>query len=159
MRILLTFIGICTLLAFSSALKATERTLSEPLLDQIWVKFDEYSNISSKKEKARLKNFVIQLREWKDSTAYIVAHAGRRSCKGEGQARANRVKNYLIHSGVESSRINIIDAGYQEEWTIELYLAPREAPPLTRALINDTHLELRKDQVQIFEHCKSTFHR
>jgi hypothetical protein len=158
MRRLFKFIGICSLLALPSAFESRGRTVSNPLPDQIWVKFDEYSGISSKKEKFRLNNFVIQLREWKGSNAFIVAYAGRRSCKGEAQARANRVKKYLIESGgIEASRIITIDAGYQDEWTIELYLAPHEAPPLTLAMIKETHPGLRADQVQIRGQCKREF--
>jgi hypothetical protein len=147
---LLRLIGICSLVALPAALEAKESTVSHPAPDVIWMKFDEYGGISSKKEKFRLKNFVIELREWKTSNAFIVAHAGRRSCKGEAQARANRVKQYLIRSGgVEASRISTIDAGYQEDWSIELYVAPREAPPLTLADIQGGRAELRADQLQI----------
>lgn len=156
----LRLIGICLLLALPSALKAKERTVSSPLPDQIWVKFDEYSRISPKKEEFRLKNFVIQLQAWKTSTAFIVAHAGRRSCKGEAQARANRVKKYLIQSGgIEANRISTIDAGYQEDWTIELFLAPREAPPLTLAIVKAAHPGLSADQVQILVDCKREFRK
>ena len=149
--------GICSLLALSSALEAKESGVSNPLPDQFWVKFDEYSRISPKTERFRLKNFAIQLQGWKTSKAFIVAHAGRRSCKAEAQARANRVKEYLIQSGgIEASRISTIDAGYQEKWTIELFLAPREAPPLTLAIIKEAHPGLSADQVQVVD-CKREF--
>jgi hypothetical protein len=155
---LLRLIVICSLLALPTAFEARNWTVSNPPLDVIWAKFDEYGGISSKKEKFRLKNFVIQLRGWKTSAAFIVAHAGRRSCKGEAQARADRVKKYLIESGgIEANRISTIDAGYREEWTIELYLAPREAPPLTLEIIKWSHSGLRPDQVQILGHCKREF--
>ena len=122
------------------------------------MKFDEYGGISSKKEKLRLKNFVIQLREWKSSNAFIVAHAGRRSCKGEAQARASRIKKYLVQSGgIEASRINTIDAGYEEEWSIELFVAPHGVPLLTLADLKGARAELQADQVQIRGECKREF--
>jgi hypothetical protein len=132
--------------------------VSIPPPDVIWAKFDEYGGISSKNEKLRLKNFVIQLREWKNSNAVIVAHAGRRSCKGEAQARADRVKKYLVQSGgIEASRISTIAAGYEEEWSIELFVAPRGVPPLTSADVKGVRHEVPDDQLQILANCKREF--
>ena len=155
MRMLVRSIVICSMLAAPSAFEASDGIVSNPRPDVIWAKFDEYGGISSKKEKFRLKNFVIQLRQEKTSNAVIVARAGRHSCQGEAQSRASRVKKYLIQSGgIEAGRIVTIDAGYEEKWSIELYLAPQGVPPLTLAIIKEVRPGLRAEQVQILGDCK-----
>src|SRR5260370_13127518 len=118
--------------------------------DVIWEKVDEYGNISFRKERARLNQFIARLHAEGDATAYIIAYAGRVSCAGEAQSRANRVRNYLTHKGgIGPKRIKIINAGYHEEWLIELYVAPPNAPPLTKAIFSDYDGHLRPDQVSI----------
>ena len=77
MRMLVRSIVICSMLAAPSAFEASDGIVSNPRPDVIWAKFDEYGGISSKKEKFRLENFVIQLRQEKTSNAFIVARAGR----------------------------------------------------------------------------------
>jgi hypothetical protein len=137
---------------------AGERLGVGSVADVIWAKFDEYSNIPFTKEKQRLKNFDQQLRAESTATAYIVAHAGRLSCEGEAQARAERVKQYLIRTGhIEASRIRIIDAGYKEQWLIELYIGPLNAPPLTANIIRNTHSEVPPEQLQIVRNCVGKF--
>jgi len=158
MKKLLYLSVISTLIFLPLAFEASGWPASHPPPDVIWMKFDEYGGISSKKEKLRLKNFVIGLREWKTSNAFIVSRAGRRSCKGEAQARANRVREYLVQSGgIEASRINTIDAGYEEAWSIELFVAPRGVPLLTLADLKGVRPELQADQVQIRGECKKEF--
>ena len=152
---LLKTIVICSMVAAPSALEASARLVSNPYPDVMWEKFDEYSDISSKKEKFRLNNFAIQLLQEKSSNAFIVAHAGRRSCKGEAQARADRAKSYLVQSGgIEASRIHTIVAGYEEKWTIELFMASGGVRPLTLADLKGLRNEVPANRVQILGDCK-----
>ena len=100
--------------------------------DVPWWKVDEYSNISWREERARLKEFSARLRAERDATAYIVAFGGRVSCPGEAHLRAARVKSYLTKvERIQRARIKTIDAGHQEQWLISLYVGPPNAPPLT----------------------------
>ena len=111
--------------------------------DVAWTKFDEYSNISFDKEKARLNEFISLLRAEPNVTAYILAYAGQQACAGEAQERANRAKNYLRRAGgIRPARLQIVDAGYQENWQIDLYVAPPNSLPLMYEVIasNDGHL-------------------
>jgi len=88
-------------------------------------KFDEYSNISFKDEKARLDNLAIYLQREPDIKGYIIAYAGRRARSGEARARAERAKNYLVSErGINAERIVIMDGGHREELEVELYLLP-----------------------------------
>ena len=122
--------------------------------DEYWRKFDEFSNLSFKKQKQRLANFVVQLRAEPSSMAYIVAHAGRVSCRNEAQKRANRVRNYLISAGqIDPRRIKTIDAGYQNDWVIALYIAPDSVPPLTKDIISWTDGHLSANEIKVLKKC------
>lgn len=88
-------------------------------------KFDEYGNIRFNDEKARLDNYAIQLQNQPGSEGYIIAYG---SCTGEGQARADRAKNYLVNTrGIDAGRIVTIDGGCRSELTVELWVVPTGA--------------------------------
>jgi hypothetical protein len=88
-------------------------------------KFDEYGNIKFNDEKARLDNYAIQLQNQPGSEAYIIAYG---TCAGEGQARADRAKNYLVNTrGIEAGRIVTIDGGCRADLTVQLWIVPTGA--------------------------------
>jgi hypothetical protein len=88
-------------------------------------KFDEYGNIRFNDEKARLDNYAIQLQNQPGSEGYIIAYG---TCVGEGQARADRAKNYLVNTrGIEAGRIVTIDGGCRADLTVELWIVPSGA--------------------------------
>jgi hypothetical protein len=88
-------------------------------------KFDEYGNIRFNDEKARLDNYAIQLQNTPGSEGYIIAYG---TCAGEGQARADRAKNYLVNTrGIEAGRIVTIDGGCRSDLTVELWIVPTGA--------------------------------
>lgn len=92
-------------------------------------KFDEYGNIKFNDEKARLDNYAIQLQNDAGSQGYIIAYG---ACEGEGQARADRAKNYLVNTrGIEAGRITAVDGGCREELTVQLWVVPTGATPPT----------------------------
>lgn len=104
-------------------------------------KFDKFGNICCEDEKARLDNFAIQLLKEPEAQGYIIFYEGRRyaSCydsrariprRGEAAARIARVKPYLVDTrGVDARRIVVINGGYREEWTAELWIIPKGATP------------------------------
>ncbi|HKZ02916.1 MAG TPA: hypothetical protein VJ180_11780, partial [Pyrinomonadaceae bacterium] len=89
------------------------------------VKFDEYGNIRFNDEKARLDNFAIQLQNQPSAQGYYIVYG---SCAGEGQARADRAKDYLVNNrGIDASRIVIVDGGCRSELGVELWIVPSGA--------------------------------
>lgn len=95
-------------------------------------KFDEYSNIRFKDEKARLDNLAIYLQRGPEMKGYIIVYAGRRASSNEARARAWRAKNYLVgERGINAERIEVIDGGHREELEVELYLLPPSVPAPT----------------------------
>lgn len=127
--------GIC---AFSSTTLAQSTPAAA-------VKFDEYGQICEEDEKARLDHFSIELRKKPDLVAYVIFYGGRcySSCeidyprhrphyprRGEAEQRGGRIKPYLIESrGVDEKRIFVVNGGFRESWTAELWLVPKGAPP------------------------------
>jgi K319L-like, PKD domain len=88
-------------------------------------KFDEYGNIKFNDEKARLDNYAIQLQNAPGSQGTIIAYG---SCAGEGQARADRAKDYLVNTrGIEAGRITTIDGGCRSDLTVQLWIVPAGA--------------------------------
>src|SRR5947209_3429637 len=106
-------------------------------------KFDEFGNICCEDEKARLDNFANEIRGNPGTRGYIIFYGGRRdsSCnnsplrlprRGEAEARAARMKPYIVNTrGTEPNRIVMINGGYRERWTAELWVVPQGANPPT----------------------------
>lgn len=91
-------------------------------------KFDEYGELRTKDENARLKNLVIEMKSDSKITAYILAYGGRRSGPKDALTKANKAKGYTLKTGkFKTSRVIAMDGGYKEEPTIEIWLVPAGA--------------------------------
>ncbi|MBA3711062.1 MAG: hypothetical protein H0W76_01265 [Pyrinomonadaceae bacterium] len=89
------------------------------------VRFDEYPDVRFNDEKARLDNFAVRLQTEPSARGYIVAYGSRRGRVDEGRVRAGRTRDYLVNErGINSSRIIVLDGGYQEQLSVELWLVP-----------------------------------
>jgi hypothetical protein len=90
-------------------------------------KVDEYGNIKFNDEKARLDAFASRLQTDAGSTGYIIGYG---TCEGEGLARANRAKDYLVNTrGIDAGRITTVDGGCRAELLVQLYVCPQGATP------------------------------
>lgn len=91
-------------------------------------KIDEYGDIRWADEKARLDNYVMELRNDPTARAFVACYGGRRARAGEARARCARVARYLKRvGGIDGSRIITLDGGYREELTVELWTPPAGA--------------------------------
>lgn len=100
-------------------------TSVKPVEVPVPVKFDEYGDIKFNDEKARLDNYAIQLQNQTGSQGYIIAYG---TCEGQGQARADRAKNYLVNTrGIEAGRITAVDGGCRADLTVQLWIVPTGA--------------------------------
>jgi hypothetical protein len=89
--------------------------------------FDSYGRISFISEKQRLDLLGHKLRELPGARAYIVAYTGPRVSLRQALSRASRAKRYLIRNyNLGESSIEVIRGGALQEFTIRLYLVPRE---------------------------------
>ena len=87
-----------------------------------------YGNLSLEDERARLDNLAVALQQDKEQIAYLLLYAGRLACAGEIQARAARMKNYLVkRHGIRPERVVWKDGGYRDESVVEVLLWSRSA--------------------------------
>ncbi|MBD0370800.1 MAG: PKD domain-containing protein [Pyrinomonadaceae bacterium] len=120
-------------LPMSCAKKASCTTAVAELI-RCWRPFDQYGAINFEDETARLDNFAIQLLEEPVAEGYIIVYDGRNGRAGQALSRANRAKNYLIKKReVAGDRIVIVEGGFREEMTVELWIVPAGAEPPTPA--------------------------
>lgn len=98
-------------------------------------KIDSFGAIDCEDEMARLDNFAIELQNAPDAQGYIFVYGGRRDTKrDEVQIRGSRMKRYLVENrGVSAHRVRLLNGGYRENFTVELWLVPRDdsAPTAT----------------------------
>src|SRR5882724_2845447 len=93
-------------------------------------KFDEFGDIKCEDEYARLDNFAIQLQHEPQAKGVIIFYGGktfrgRLPKRGEAEARAARLKPYLVRRrGIPASQIIVINGGYAEEWIAQLWIVP-----------------------------------
>jgi hypothetical protein len=82
---------------------------------------------------ARLDNFAVQLQNEPSAKGLIVVYGGRRfrgrlPRQGEADARAARLKTYLVdRRGIPKDRIMVVNWGYVEEWIVQLWMVPHGA--------------------------------
>ena len=92
--------------------------------------FDEYLKSAVTDETARLDNFAVELLNNQNLIGYVIAYAGRRARVSEARKNVVEIKTYLTKKrSVQPNRVVIVDGGYREHATIELYLVPRDLPP------------------------------
>ena len=97
--------------------------------DVFWI--DRYGHIAWEDEKARIDNFTIQLTHDPNYVGYIYVNAGLVSCKGEAQAHAMRIKNYMTRvRNAPWDRIIWRDIGYAHSFEVSFWIGSREKGPM-----------------------------
>lgn len=96
--------------------------------DQPYTKFDEFGDVNCEDEMARLDNFAVHLLANPQTKGTIIYYGGktfrgRLPRRGESTARAARLKPYLVkRRGVPADRVIVINGGYAEQWSAELWV-------------------------------------
>jgi hypothetical protein len=110
-----------------------------------------HDDLSLEDERAYLDNLAVALMHDKELIAYMHLYAGRRACAGEIQARAARMKNYLVkRHGIQPEQIVWKDGGYRDVLTVEFLLWPRTASePSVVPTVDSSEVQMKN--------CKSKF--
>jgi len=93
-------------------------------------KFDEFGDVNCEAEMAHLDNFAVTLQSGPANQGVIIYYGGRRlkgrlPMRGEAAARVARIKQYLVQRrGIPTDRVVMIDGGYREAWSAELWIVP-----------------------------------
>lgn len=90
--------------------------------------FDECNNCTFDDQKARLDNLAVELQNDPSTRAYILAYGGRMSPLGQVEKLMSRSRDYLItQRGIDASRIVVVNGGFREEDSVELWIVPSGA--------------------------------
>jgi hypothetical protein len=133
-------------------------------------KVAEYEDICCDEEKQRLESFALELQKNPDASAYLMFYGGRSysSCwydyprhrprlpyKGEAEARSTMAKPYLVHLGVEPERFVVVNGGYRQSWTMELWIVPygaAEPAPAPQFRLDEIKFRKRGARDRALEH-------
>jgi len=117
-------------------------------------KFDEFGDIKCEDEMARLDNFAIQLQHEPQARGVIIFYGGKTfrgklPKRGEAEARAARLKPYLVgRRGIPTKQVIVINGGYAEEWRADLWIVPPGAStPGSVTIIPMSEIKFRKGKV------------
>ena len=90
--------------------------------------FDECNNCTFDDQKARLDNLAVELQNDPSTRGYIVAYGGRMSPIGQVEKLMSRARDYLVtQRGIDASRLVVVNGGFREEDSVELWLVPSGA--------------------------------
>src|SRR5690349_19831364 len=141
--LVLLYIGSITSIEDLNTMLATCASVNRQAMfnsksDQEVSKFEEYrKGMNQKQITERLDALALYLKENPKFRAYLVSYAGRVACPGEAKKRVQLARDYLVRvKGANHDRITLVDAGYQDEWTIELWTgfrAPTAMPTINRS--------------------------
>jgi hypothetical protein len=92
--------------------------------------FDECVSCSFDDQKARLDNLAVELQNDPSTIAYIIAYGGRMSPSAQVDKLMTRAREYLVSQrGIDVSRFVVVNGGFREEDTVELWIVPSGAKP------------------------------
>lgn len=118
-------------------------------------KIDSFSALNCEDEMARLDNFAIEIQNSSEAQAYVIVYGGRRDTRrNEVRARLSRIRYYLINNRmIASDRIILVNGGYRERFTIELWLRPRgEVAPVATPTVHPRDVRFKRVRVQKWEY-------
>lgn len=113
-------------------------------------KIDEITNFNWEDLMARLDFYKIQLHNTPASSGYIIVYDARLSRRGVAQGWMRCIKNYLVErGGIDSKRIMIVDGGYREGITVEMWLvAPGDNQPNATPTVKSKDVKFRKGRLK-----------
>lgn len=126
--------------------------LSRGAIADVPYKVDEYGALKCNEERARLDNLalVFENEQFSRDKAHliVIVYGGRRDTRrNEVRERMAFVEHYLsIDRKIQRNRLKIIDGGFRESLTTELYIQPPsvEAKDLISATVSQKEVRFRK---------------
>jgi PEGA domain-containing protein len=108
--------------------------------------FDECNNCTFDDQKARLDNLAVELQNDPTTRAYVIAYGGRMSPVGQVEKLMNRAREYVVtQRGIDASRVTVVNGGYREEDSVELWIVPSGASaPQPRPTVQAGEIKRRK---------------
>ena len=92
-------------------------------------KIDDYGKVGHCDETARLDNFAIHLQNEAGSKGYLLVYLGKGDLPAWKRAILERAESYLVTTrGLDPARLKVVNAGYREERTTELWIVAGNDP-------------------------------
>jgi hypothetical protein len=92
--------------------------------------FDECVNCTFDDQKARLDNLAVELQNDQSTRAYVIAYGGRQSPLAKVEVLMKRARDYIVDErGIDASRLVIVNGGFRESDSVELWIVPAGAAP------------------------------
>lgn len=92
--------------------------------------FDECVNCTFDDQKARLDNLAVELQNDPSTRAYVIAYGGRQSPLAKVEVLMKRARDYIVDErGIDASRLVIVNGGFREADSVELWIVPAGAAP------------------------------
>lgn len=112
--------------------------------------FDSFSGSKWEDAMARMDNYAIALQNEPTSVGVIVVYGGQYGRRGEPQAWGKCLKDYMINRrGISADRIVLLNGGYRESLTAEMWLAvSKEYVPTLSPTVDAKKVKYRKGKVK-----------
>jgi hypothetical protein len=125
-----TLVGLVLLTVCSLFAQGRSRVVQTRHSEAGSVKLDEYGDLPTDDEAARLDLFADKLFKQPTLKGRIIAYSEPRIERGGYLRRIYGVGKYLTYArGIEVDRVTVVDGGYREQFTTELWLIPEGAKP------------------------------
>jgi len=113
-------------------------------------KLDEFEDAGADDAESRLDRFAKELDDHSDLRGLIVGHRNSDSPRGSFLREIYGYRAYLTDSrGITSDRVTVVEGGFKDKWTTELWLFPKTEPApatdSTRQFVQ--YLPIRFDQI------------
>jgi hypothetical protein len=110
-------------------------------------KIEEYGDVVLEVEQNYLDLLAQRLRDDPGAMPWVIAYAGRAAYENEAIERAEQAKRYLVEKhGIEPRRVVVVDGGFREVRTVELWLAEQGAlnDPFATPTLKRDHVQIQK---------------
>ncbi|HKS26188.1 MAG TPA: hypothetical protein VJS44_00140 [Pyrinomonadaceae bacterium] len=97
-------------------------------------KYDEYGNLKFNEERLRLDQFATELRKEPGAKGYILVYDRTDILRSQAYERGEKARNYLVKEyGFQEAQVVLVNGGYREKRSVELFITPAGAMPPTHA--------------------------
>ena len=111
-------------------------------------KFDEFYGSNWESAMARLDQFALNMQNSPNMIGVLIVYGGQRRQRGEARAWRACLKSYLVsRRGIERNRIVMINGGYREDLTVELWETDRRRIPNPQPHVKPIDVRFKKGKV------------